>query len=367
MVSSNVENSLFSLILNLFLLFLLSDHLEDSLDSDKENHPTTPTTSGQPVTPVSMDHLMKRVEKYRKRSNRLRRKLDSVTNTPKSARSSQARKENSRKQDLAAAKAVLKEHVSGDVYHLMVAQLTHSVRKNRKKWSKELKLYCLALYYKSPAAHKFLRKTFAIPSKRTLQRMVQNVKSTCGFVDEFFTMLKTNCSTMDTHKKLCAISFDEMALAASLSYDSGNDKILGFEDFGDIGSTKKIANHALVFMASGLISGWKQPLGFFASRSATPGNVLKPLLFECLSRVTAAGLIPKCIIADMGPCNQSLFKSLGVTYDKPWFMFGSEKILVFFDPPHLLKSLRNNLHAHDFIVEGKRVSWKHIRKMYELD
>ena len=41
-------------------------------------------------------------------------------------------------------------------------------------------------------------------------------------------------------------------------------------------------------------------------------------------------------------------------------------MFVLFDPPHLLKSVRNNLKNHDFLLDNKVISWKYIEKVYEI-
>ena len=38
-----------------------------------------------------------------------------------------------------------------------------------------------------------------------------------------------------------------------------------------------------------------------------------------------------------------------------------------FDPPHLLKCLRNNFMKHDFYVNGTVMKWKYIVDYYERD
>lgn len=40
---------------------------------------------------------------------------------------------------------------------------------------------------------------------------------------------------------------------------------------------------------------------------------------------------------------------------------------IFFDPPHLLKGLRNNFLNKDIVWEGKRASWKDIQYIYDVD
>ena len=41
--------------------------------------------------------------------------------------------------------------------------------------------------------------------------------------------------------------------------------------------------------------------------------------------------------------------------------------ICFFDPPHLLKCIRNNLFGHDIFVAGQRVSWEYIREVFRLE
>ena len=38
-----------------------------------------------------------------------------------------------------------------------------------------------------------------------------------------------------------------------------------------------------------------------------------------------------------------------------------------YDPPHLMKSVRNNLVKHDFLVDGNKISWKYITEFHNFD
>lgn len=61
-------------------------------------------------------------------------------------------------------------------------------------------------------------------------------------------------------EKQCVLSFDEMNLKASLSYDSKRDIVEGLHDLGKkFPSQTIVADHVLVFYLLGLPSGWKQP------------------------------------------------------------------------------------------------------------
>ncbi|GFO01450.1 transposable element p transposase-like protein [Plakobranchus ocellatus] len=38
-----------------------------------------------------------------------------------------------------------------------------------------------------------------------------------------------------------------------------------------------------------------------------------------------------------------------------------------FDPPHLMKSIRNNLKRHGFTKDGADVSWEFVERFYQMD
>lgn len=40
---------------------------------------------------------------------------------------------------------------------------------------------------------------------------------------------------------------------------------------------------------------------------------------------------------------------------------------MFFDPPHLLKGIRNNFLTKDIVWEGERASWEDIKFIFDLD
>ena len=90
---------------------------------------------------------------------------------------------------------------------------------------------------------------------------------------------------------------DEMAIKKAFLYNAGMDALEGFEDFGRLGKTKFVANHALVFMVRRLTSKWKQPVGYFLSSGPMTGAAMKELLCECIEKVTKVGLNVKVLIA----------------------------------------------------------------------
>ena len=78
-----------------------------------------------------------------------------------------------------------------------------------------------------------------------------------------------------------------------------------------------------------------------------------------------------------GPLNQALYRELGVSVEQPFFEHNGTKIFAFYDMPHLLKSVRNNLKNYNIqfieVKDGNQqknvmtASWKDIEEFYKED
>lgn len=99
--------------------------------------------------------------------------------------------------------------------------------------------------------------------------------------------------------KLYVLMWDEMSLQANLQYDQSNDKIIGFEDWGHR-RTSLIADHVLVFMARGILNGWKIPLSYNFCNSQTKSAQLIRCLKEIVKELTRAGLTIVATVCDQG-------------------------------------------------------------------
>ena len=135
-----------------------------------------------------------------------------------------------------------------------------------------------------------------------------------------------------------------MGIKSSLSYNVFTDGIEGLEDFGSLGQTKFMANHAVSFMVRGLSKKWKQSIGYFLTSGPLKGNVLNDLTMEAITRLHAIGLHVKVLVCDQGSKNRQFLKLFSdVSVDKPYFSYSGNKVYVIYDPPHLIKNVRNNL------------------------
>lgn len=223
----------------------------------------------------------------------------------------------------------------------------------RHCWPESHKKFAIALYYKSPAAYKYLRRfKIVLPGVSTVKLWNSSSKVLPGFQKTILRQLKLKSKRMTEMEQLCVISFDEMYIKPLLTYSPKLDLIEGFHDLGVIGRRNILGQHILVFMIRGIYSGWKIPFAYFVTGNAIAHKYLKPLIEKAVKKVFAAGFKPIALTCDQGTNNCAALKNLGVTTGNPFFYIDEKKIFSIFDVPHLFKNIRNNWLRHDF-EDGK--------------
>ncbi|XP_035824336.1 uncharacterized protein LOC101846722 isoform X1 [Aplysia californica] len=192
---------------------------------------------------------------------------------------------------------------------------------------------------------------------------MHNINIRSGICESIMRLFRIKEMQMSTQEKMCAIVFEEMSLKHGIKYDQTNDEVEGFEDFGATGGSKLHADHTLVFMVRGLSTNWKQPIPDVLSRGPTKSAILQSVIHN----IKQIGLTPKIVICDQGTNNRSIMKRLGVTTAQPFFHLEGLKIFAMFDPPHLIKNIRNNLKRNRFLFNDRIVSWQFFDKFYDMD
>ena len=91
------------------------------------------------------------------------------------------------------------------------------------------------------------------------------------------------------------------------------------------------------------------------------------IVSAAVCKLNNIGLNIVSVICDQGARNQQMIKMFGVTAKKPWVNVGDSLVHFMYDPPHLLKYVRNNLMKHRFEVNGQIVDWKYISDFFERD
>ncbi|XP_065669453.1 uncharacterized protein LOC136088759 [Hydra vulgaris] len=176
-------------------------------------------------------------------------------------------------------------------------------------------------------------------------------------------LIKMRVETMTKLERNCSLVFDEMPLKQHLDYDKNSDKVVGIQSNG------KPVNQVLVLMVRGLLTKWKQLIAYFYSNNAMSSTNLAKILNNTMVHLHAIGLALRCLVFDQSSTNIRAIKFLGFSLSNQQILHPTTraKVYIIFDPPHLIKSVRNNLIQHDILSDDKIISWKHLQELYNLE
>lgn len=231
------------------------------------------------------------------------------------------------------------------------------------KYSRELKSFCLRLYYKSPLAYRFLSKTISLPSKSNLAYTYFQVQTKS---EEMWDILTATVKHMSSFEKECVLCMDTMRLKMNLCYSTKEDRILGLHEV-DGAQQPVAARFALTLMVRGITSTWKQLIGFSFISNNKVDDPTKTWIFRTVRRLLHLGLNVRAVVSDLGSNFWAFSKSLGITQDIFFFRIDDRKIYYIYNVPNLMKCLRNSLMKYNFKFDGRVVRWENIISVYEND
>ncbi|RVE41073.1 hypothetical protein evm_014276 [Chilo suppressalis] len=261
---------------------------------------------------------------------------------------------------------------------LTLLQFREQKKKGKgRRFTLKEKIMALSIYKQSPKSYRLLRKMLLLPATQTLDKMVQKAMISPQYDERVFKQLKEKCIKMKESDKLSVLLFDEVSLQAYINYNVSEDRIDGLVD--DKYPTKFV-NHALVFMLRGLIKNFKQPIAYMFCNSATDAVTLQKYIVDVIKKVEEAGFRVVATVCDQGSNNQKAIKSLveenrikklrnGEELRQNTFVVNESEIIPLYDPPHLLKGIRNNLLNKKLIYTnelGKECTakWEHLEMLY---
>lgn len=241
-----------------------------------------------------------------------------------------------------------------------------------ERYSIETKNLALCLFYCSTRTYTELRRHLKLPSPGLIKKWIRALKITDGLCSSVLNLLREKSKHLSKKDRVVSVSMDEMSLKPNLTYyaKAKPDVIVGFPSKlpnQTATNTSARASSALVIMIKFISTGYKQAIGYFFSQEGFKTNDLKIIVETALDSIIEAGLIPKVLVCDQNSTNRSLFSKFGIDEETPYFVYRDEKIFGMFDPPHLVKSSRNNLMRHNAIYNGKMVKWDHIRMLHDED
>ncbi|KAK7169962.1 hypothetical protein R3I94_000258 [Phoxinus phoxinus] len=262
----------------------------------------------------------------------------------------------------------MKKLLPAKAYAFVSTQIHMSQRKAHGfRWTTQDKAFFLSLLHANPKCYRLLFKVFSMPSVRTLQKLMKSIDFKPGFNHTILATMKKAMETTKPMDKVCAIITDEMSLKQAVHYNESADRIESFEDFGRGLRTPYVANYASAFMVRGLFRKWKQLFGYCFTSGPIPHTRLQSLLLEAICELRKAGMECLVFICDQGSGNRSMLARLGVTKEKPYFEVDAVRVFCLWDPPHLIKNIRNNWRSSGFTLDGDHIFWGILEDLYTYD
>ena len=224
-----------------------------------------------------------------------------------------------------------------------------------RKWTHDDISLALTIRLLHKKTYVFLRdsKILPLPGLSTLENYFRNFSIPEGFLTSVVRLIKVKAQTMNAREKLASLSFDEMHIKGDVNYDRRHDQVLG--PFSSVN----------VFLLRGICGHWKLPVYYSFNMKSVPTETF----LDVLRKVEAAGVHVVSVCCDSAAANRSLAKKLGVSMESPSFVNPANpeaKIVWIFDPPHLLKLLRNRLVEEGIILaSGTRVGKHMLLELFE--
>ena len=238
------------------------------------------------------------------------------------------------------------------------------------RWHPLIIRLCLSIYHTSPAAYKQLanRKInfLRLPHVNTLNKYSNFTQPQTGFNPDILKelVLDAGLEKLPEYKKNVVICYDEMKIKFNLVYSRTSGKMVGFTEMGNINDEfktfqeklereqsaekldRELASHVIVYMVRGIFSNLSYPFAFFASTGFTASQ-LYPCTIEATKVLTCLGFHVRAYVSDGASPNRKFYKIISPedeVYYWTWNIFETgQKIYLFSDVPHLLKTTRNCL------------------------
>lgn len=247
--------------------------------------------------------------------------------------------------------------------------------KPSEKYGENVRKFALSMNFHSPRCYEFLRETFEkrLPHPSTMRAWYANSDLSC---DPGITMSNINILKHKVEQKKSAnfnlvvsLSLDEMFIRKQILWCNQSKKLIGYVSFGaENDDDNLVANNAIVFMATGVNEKFSLPVAY---EFITSLNAKKKtdLLMKVITALIECGIIVSNITMDAHASNWAMSSALGANLDvfsedfRPFFIGpNNQRILIFFDPVHMIKLIRNTFARKKIFIDedDKRIKWQFI-------
>lgn len=267
--------------------------------------------------------------------------------------------------------------------------LIHGVE-HKNKYPEAVREFCLSMNYKSPRAFEFFRGTFNnhLPHPVTIRSWYANsdVNTEPNTINEkCLDILKSEVAerAVNGEKLICSIMFDEMHIRKHIQWSNSAHKFIGFSTGvgnDDAASSQQnqaeksdVTNQALVFIVRGVNCDIQLPIAYYFITSLE-ANAKKNIVQNLLDKVIECGVVVSSITFDGFYANKRMCNLMGAELNihspeyKPYILFKSQRICIFFDACHMVKLARNKLALMETLIDdnGGEIKWQNFINLVRM-
>jgi len=258
------------------------------------------------------------------------------------------------------------QYVTPSIYMLVKNELLTnnknvSIKHSSKdKYSK--KQLALTLHFHCPTLLNFLRRSYNLPSLRTLKKVIRQNNMKPGLNDFVFNFIKLKVSSFKLNALDCVLYVDQMSLQTYLYYNISQDSIVGFNQSSSHKTYDK-ASQALVFMIEGVNYKWKQFIAYYLLSSCTLNN-LTSIVFSVIRRLRNIDFNILALVSDQSKELVSFSKMMHVSSNRPYFDIDGQRIVYIFNPLTLLRTTCDMFFKYSLYVNNEVIEKKYLDMYY---
>ena len=122
----------------------------------------------------------------------------------------------------------------------------------------------------------------------------------------------------------------------------------------------------LYFSLEVFFSNWKQPLGSMFTNAAIKADDVKIIILDTIYHLLSINLHVVAVVSDQGSNFQKPL-ICQVCQQRKLILLLITKKFCFYDPPHVIKSVRNVQHKNIVCFFNKSAKWEHILNCLQSD
>ena len=241
--------------------------------------------------------------------------------------------------------------------------------KTSMRWHPAMIKWCIALHSKSASAYRLIKSSGALvlPHEQTLRKYTQYTSPSRGVNASVIKRIKDDLKfeTLKDFQKNVTLVYDEMRIKDGLIYNRSSGKLIGFVDHDDINeeinnivenskngeNTPALATHMLALMIRGIFTPLSEVFAHYPCQGFTSYQ-LYWTIWRAVGVLEKARFKVRAFCSDGASPNRKFYRlhqehrlqqySKEPCYYTTNLYARSRKIFFICDPPHLMKTFRNN-------------------------